>query len=236
MELKSVPLDQIEDVPAPTSQARQLSLSGLGQISPIKLRRNGRGYEIVYGRRRVADLRAMGADTVQALIEDMDDEEKAKQSLAENVSRSSNPMSEAKDARYLRNVGYTQAEIAELMGTTQGLVSQRLSLFKLIPELRGMLERGEVGSSFARTACKLPEKFQKILAEMDRPTLKAAKELLMRFKVSSVDLDNLGVPEAPDDYIPPVVIRGEDAQRLAQGETLVIEWNNVLLIVSRKEE
>jgi len=234
MELQSVPIDQIEDVPAPESKVRQLSLMELEQVYPVKLRTNGTGtYEIVDGRRRIADLKAIGAETVWAVVEEMDDVTAAAHSLTANVSRSRNHMSEAWDAARLRDAGYSQTRIAEQVGVSQGFISQLLALAdSLHPDLQQKLAQGEIAFSCARIALKLPVKDQVRLAQMDRPTIKAAKELLESYQSKTIDLSDLDVPGSPNDYTPPAVIPADDMDRLAKGETIIIEWQGLTLTVS----
>lgn len=236
MELKNVLISEIEDVPAPESKARQVSLMAIKQVYPIILGANGDGtYQIIDGRRRVADLKALDAKTVLALVKEMDDEEATKHSLASNISRSRNHMSEAEDAAKLRDYGYTQQEIAEMMAVTQGFISQLLSLVDdLIPELQDKLRTGEIVFNCARSAVKLPVEDQKRLARMS-PTVGDAQRLLSEHQSSFIDLSDLDVPDIPDDYQPPAIIPAEDVERLLNGEGIIIEWQGLTLTVSVSE-
>lgn len=63
------------------------SIEELGQLVPIKVRKNGSGYVLIYGHRRVMAAKAAGLKEIEALVSDVADDKVLTQSLAENVIR-----------------------------------------------------------------------------------------------------------------------------------------------------
>jgi ParB family transcriptional regulator, chromosome partitioning protein len=75
-------------------QAMGLSLQER-QIQPIMVRPAGDRYQLVCGQKRVLGCRAIGKTTIQAVVEDLSDEEVVQIALTENLHRSSpNPIEE----------------------------------------------------------------------------------------------------------------------------------------------
>jgi len=220
MELKFVLFDKIAPDTAPTSKARQSSLLKLDQLLPAVVRPVNGHLETVDGRRRKADLEAIGEDGMWAIVKEMTDAEAAMTALASNLSRSANPMNEARHLAILIQQGWSQGDIAKALGVTQGLVSQRLQLLDLIPELQDRLEHGKMPLSAARIAIKLPVELQEELAAMDKATVTAAKKLLHNYQTEMVDLSTLEIP----DVRPGLFISPETMDRLAAGETVGVKW------------
>lgn len=231
LQLLNVPIDLINDVPAPVAKARQLSLIELGQIEPIRLRpaTNGR-YDIVDGRRRVAEMVANGEKNIKALVEFLDDTQSALHALALNISRSHSPMVEARLLASLLEHGHTQQGIAKKLGVTQGLISQRLGLLDLIPELQSRLVLGTMTMSAARAARKLPTADQQRLALLDKITVKAAQEMLRGYQAEMVDLSAINIPEIPAEPTT-VLLTTAQFEALAQGKPVEIKINHQVALL-----
>lgn len=58
-----------------------------GLLTPIKVRRKGERYEVVFGHRRFRAAKVLGWETIRAEIEDCTDEQMLKLSLVENIER-----------------------------------------------------------------------------------------------------------------------------------------------------
>ena len=68
-------------------EALALSIKKQGQEVPIKVRPNGKGYEIIYGHRRTEASRRAGLKTMIAIVEDVDDTEALRKQVVENEYR-----------------------------------------------------------------------------------------------------------------------------------------------------
>jgi ParB family chromosome partitioning protein len=106
--------------------ALALSIKEHGQEVPIKVRPNGKGYEIIYGHRRAEASRRAGLKTIIAIVEDVDDGEALLKQILENECREDVPdIEKARGyAKLLEKLGCTQAEFASMAGISH----QRISL------------------------------------------------------------------------------------------------------------
>lgn len=227
LQLMTIPIELINDVPAPTEKARQRSLIELGQVDPVRLRLDeARRYDIIDGRRRIANLQENGAAEVKALVEFIDDDQADLHSLALNISRSPSPMVEAKKLVGLLERGRTQQEIAKVLGVTQGFISQRLRLFDLIPALQDALELGRMTLTTARVARKLTQADQVRLAGLDKITLLAGQDMLRSYQAEMIDLTQIDIPEMTEAILEAgctLVLSGDQMQALERGETISVE-------------
>ena len=73
------------------------------------------------------------------------------------------------EAQAMAEEGLTQRALAGQIGKTQGFVSQRLTLLKLVPELRHAVEVGDLTVGFARAFGDLPVAEQQTIAARGRP-------------------------------------------------------------------
>jgi ParB/RepB/Spo0J family partition protein len=106
-----------------------------GVIVPVKLRKNGDGYTLVYGHRRVAAAKMAGLKEIEAIVEDVPEKKLLTQALIENVVREDMPGIEIAKAlaQIIKDTGCTQAELAAKMGWQPGRVSNYIGM--LDPEL-----------------------------------------------------------------------------------------------------
>ncbi|MEX5600739.1 plasmid partitioning protein RepB [Pseudophaeobacter sp. C1-32P7] len=107
-----------------------------GQQVPVLLRPNPENpdrFQVVYGRRRVAALRALGA-TVKAMVRALDDRELVIAQGQENSARKDLTFIErANFARQMRDAGYDRKVICDALHTDKTLVSRMLSVADRIP-------------------------------------------------------------------------------------------------------
>jgi ParB/RepB/Spo0J family partition protein len=111
------------------------SIKEIGQIVPIKVRKNGEGYTLVYGHRRVMAAKAAGLKEIEAIVEDVPDDKLLTQSLAENVIRED--MAAIDIAKALRLIldetGATQEALGRRLGWGESAIRGYLSM--LDPDL-----------------------------------------------------------------------------------------------------
>lgn len=116
------------------------SIKEHGLLQPIKVRPTDRGYELVYGHRRVAAMRLLGWTKCNAIVEGVNDEDSLVQSIVENLQRQNlDVLDEARSYRVLVERGHTLQEIAELVKKPQGRVSNRLSILRLPPQVQELV-------------------------------------------------------------------------------------------------
>jgi len=107
------------------------SIKDQGLIVPIKVRPTSNNhYEIVYGHRRFAAALLAGLDTIEALVEDTDDDQQLVSSMIENMVRED--MNDADVSDGLRQIkqetGKTNAEIGAMFGRSDSWVDGLLSI------------------------------------------------------------------------------------------------------------
>ena len=112
--------------------ALALSIKEQGQEVPIKVRRNGKGYEIVYGHRRTEASRRAGLETVVAIVEDLDDSEALLKQVLENECREDvDDVEKARGyANLLEKLGCSQTEVARMIGCTPNTINRLMRALK----------------------------------------------------------------------------------------------------------
>lgn len=117
-------------------EALQASIAEYGQQVPVLLRPHpeteGR-YQVVFGRRRVAALRALG-QPVKAMVRSLDDQEFALAQGQENSARRDLSFIEkANFARQLRDAGYDRKIICDALHVDKTVISRMLAVVDAIP-------------------------------------------------------------------------------------------------------
>ena len=143
------------------------SLRDEGQLTPVLVRPNGDGYELVSGERRWRAAKLAGLEVLRAEVRELTDELAYRLSLIENVARANlTPIEEAQAFRKLIDDGKTQAEVGGLVGKSQQYVADRLALLRLPDKVQELVTARAVNPSVARRLVALDdEKLQIELAE-----------------------------------------------------------------------
>jgi len=134
------------------------SIKKQGLLQPLLVRPRGEGYELVAGERRYRAAQMAGLAEVPAVVREVDDATAAALALIENIQRRDlNPIEEARGlARLIDEHGLTHQEAAEAVGRSRAAVTNLLRLLELEPEVRAMVERGELEMGHARALLALP--------------------------------------------------------------------------------
>jgi ParB family chromosome partitioning protein len=98
------------------------SLKEVGQVCPVKVRKNGHGYTLVYGHRRVMAAKAAGLKEIEAIVDDVPEDKLLTQALIENVIREDMNAADTADAlnAIKAESGKTWQELAAYFGWTEG--------------------------------------------------------------------------------------------------------------------
>jgi ParB family chromosome partitioning protein len=125
--------------------------------------RNGR-LELCYGHRRLEAIRYLGWDEVEVEIVDMDDDEMALQSLAENLQREGLSDVEKAEAinlmvkRYMKT-GLTEVDalgkVAKQLGFSVAWIKDLLSLLRMEPEVQKAIREQKIAGRTALEAHRL---------------------------------------------------------------------------------
>ncbi len=131
------------------------SIREKGIIQPIVVRpapgRAG-GYEIIAGERRWRAAGAAGLAEVPIIIVDVDDKEALELAIIENVQRSDlNAIEEARGYdRLTRDFGYSQTDLARIIGKSRSHVANMVRLLKLPSSVEAMVVDGSLTAGHAR--------------------------------------------------------------------------------------
>ncbi|KEI69626.1 ParB/RepB/Spo0J family partition protein [Endozoicomonas elysicola] len=136
------------------------SIKEQGIMQPIVVRPLGQNrYEIIAGERRWRAAQLAGLSEVPALIRDVADEAAIAMALIENIQREDlNPIEEAIAlSRLQKEFELTQQEVAQAVGKSRAAVANILRLMSLNPEVKKMLEYGDLEMGHARALLSLGE-------------------------------------------------------------------------------
>ncbi len=136
------------------------SIRSQGVIQPIVVRPiASERYEIIAGERRWRAAQRAGLKEVPCVIRDIPDEAAIAMALVENIQREDlNVVEEAMALqRLMDEFGLTHQQVAEAVGKSRTTVTNLLRLLNLAPEVRTMLERGDLDMGHARALLALPE-------------------------------------------------------------------------------
>ena len=119
------------------------SIRQRGILQPLLVRKNGKGYEIVAGRRRYLAVQSLEKEGLEieaipcAIMAKGDDAAAVEASLIENIARlPMDDMDQFEAFQRLLKEGRTIEEIANTFGVTEIMVKRRLAIANLSPKIR----------------------------------------------------------------------------------------------------
>ena len=174
-ELREIPIDLIrpgkfqprQDMRAQALEELAQSIHQQGVMQPVVVREIGQGrFELIAGERRWRACQLSGLKAIPALVKSASDRDVVSMSLIENIQREDlNPIEQAAALQRLQEeFGYTQQEVAKEVGKSRESVANLLRLLALEPEVREMLEKGELEMGHARALLGAPGPDQPKLA------------------------------------------------------------------------
>ena len=128
------------------------SIRAQGVIQPLLVRKDGTGYELVAGERRLRAAKMAGLAEVPVVIKDVSNAEMLEMSIVENIQRADfNPIEEA-DAyhRLMTEFGLTQDQAAERVGKSRSAVANFLRLRQLDDAIKTSIVEGDISMGHAR--------------------------------------------------------------------------------------
>jgi len=165
-ELRKLPVDLLQrgryqprrDFAQEQLQELADSIRSQGIIQPIVVRSVASGrYEIIAGERRWRAAQLAGLSEVPTLVKDLSDEAALAIAIIENIQREDlNPLEEAVGLqRLIDEFGMTQQEVAESVGKSRTTVTNLLRLLSLQPEVKTLLENGDIEMGHAKALLAL---------------------------------------------------------------------------------
>ncbi|GAA0272353.1 ParB/RepB/Spo0J family partition protein [Cryptosporangium japonicum] len=134
------------------------SITEVGVLQPVVVREKGPGsYELIMGERRWRASKAIGRETIPAIIRYTSDEHLLRDALLENIHRSDlNPLEEA--AAYqqlLAEFGVTQEELSKRIGRSRPQISNTIRLLNLPAAVQRRVAAGVLSAGHARALLSL---------------------------------------------------------------------------------
>lgn len=167
------------------------SIKANGVLQPVIVRPLGPGYQLIAGERRFRAARLAGLAMIPALVRQATDEQMLEWALIENIHRSDlNPVERARAYQnYVATFSLTQAEAAERLGEDRSVIANYLRLLDLPPEVKQMLEEGQLTAGHAKAILTLPtDELRRKLANRamaGRLSVREVERLVQRYLVAS---------------------------------------------------
>ena len=201
------------------------SIKEQGVMQPIVVRPVAQNrYEIIAGERRWRAAQIAGLADIPAMIRDVPDEAAVAMALIENIQREDlNPIEEAIAlSRLQKEFELTQQEVAQAVGKSRTAVTNILRLMSLGPEVKKMLEYGDLEMGHARALLTLSDGEQ-----LDAARVIVAKGLSVRQAESLVRRlqQEKGKGEKSRKQIDPDIKRLEDDLAERIGAKVAIQCN-----------
>jgi ParB family chromosome partitioning protein len=169
----TLPIEQIRANPfQPRKEFDEAALEELknsivenGVIQPVTVCRDGDGYQLISGERRLRAVTLAGFRFIPAyIIEANDDSSKLELALIENIQREDlNAIEVALALKSLTTkCNLSQEEIAQKVGKNRSTVSNFLRLLKLPLQIQDSIRNREISSGHARALINLPSEQQQV--------------------------------------------------------------------------
>jgi ParB family transcriptional regulator, chromosome partitioning protein len=144
------------------------SIRQRGILQPLLVRKNGKGYEIVAGRRRYLAVQSLEKEGLEieaipcAIMAKGDDAAAVEASLIENIQRlPMDDMDQFEAFQRLIKEGRTIEEIASVFGVTEIMVKRRLAIANLSSKIRTAYRAEEIDSETLRALTLASKQQQK---------------------------------------------------------------------------
>lgn len=176
------------------------SIREKGIMQPLLVRPSSEDpnlFELIAGERRWRAAQAAGLHEVPVIIREVDDREALELAIIENVQRADlNAVDEALGyGELIDQFGYTQNDLAQVIGKSRSHVANTLRLLKLPDDVRQLLAEGKLTAGHARTLITVDDPSalaQKIVR--DGLSVRAAEDLSQKR-----DTPKPKVPPEPKD-------------------------------------
>ena len=151
-----------------------------GVLQPILVRPRGNNqYELIAGERRWRASKTAGADSIPALVEDIDDDTALEIAIIENLQREDlSPLDEAAMYdRMVREHGYSVRKLAQKLGKDKGYLENRLRLADAPDDVRQLVSLRKDTLSHAYELMKVedPKKRKRLGEQVARGELTLLK-------------------------------------------------------------
>ena len=150
-----------------------------GILQPLSVRRQGIGYELIAGERRLRAAELAGVTDIPCIIMNMDDQESGMAALVENLQRQDlDFIEEAMGiSRLLQSYHMSQEQAARLLGKSQSAVANKLRILRHSDAVLAALREGNLTERHARALLRLSSEDSKLaaIAEIIRQGMSVAR-------------------------------------------------------------
>ena len=168
--VQTIPISQIvgyENAKPKKALVRSIQNQGfLVEFPVIVTQQDDGSFRLLDGRRRTVAAKAAGLESVLAEVS----EAGVALTILSHATRSENPVAELKAYQELQRQGMSEAEIARAGYATLGRVRKIAKLNRLIPEITGRVEVGEIAPGVAFEITRLAPEVQRNLAREEKIT------------------------------------------------------------------
>ncbi|WP_300670000.1 ParB/RepB/Spo0J family partition protein [Soonwooa sp.] len=149
------------------------SITNLGVIQPITLRKDGEKFEIISGERRYRASKLAGLTSIPAYIRLVNDQELLEMALVENIQRENLDAIEVALTyqRLLEEIGLTQEKLSQRVGKERSTITNAIRLLNLAPDIQNAIRSGQISAGHGRAIISVESEddrkklFDKILLE-----------------------------------------------------------------------
>lgn len=192
-----------------------------GILQPLVVRRVGEGFQLIAGERRLRAAQAADWQQVPVQIRDVDDRQMAELAIVENVQRKDlNAIEKAESfQRYIDQYHCTQEEVATRVNVDRSTVANLIRLLELPPDVKRMVQNGEISQGHARALLPLGDEQEQIrfAARIDMEGWSVrATEHAVQDRIHSMDGDGLRIVDAEGNSRPVEKPRSEQLASLEQ--------------------
>lgn len=137
-----------------------------GLLQPLTVRKNGKGYELIAGERRLRALKLLERKTAPCIVVNVDEERSAVLAIIENIQRENlNVFEEARAIQTLiEKWGVSQSEAAKRLSLSQSAVANKLRILRLCENEQKIILENGLCERHARALLKISDTEKRIYA------------------------------------------------------------------------
>lgn len=134
-----------------------------GILQPLAVRRQGSGYELIAGERRLRAALRLGLSSVPCVLSEASDHRSRTLALVENLQRQDLHFLEEATAiaELIAAAQLSQEQAARQLGYSQSAVANKLRLLRLSPACCALLREGQLTERHARALLRLEDEAQR---------------------------------------------------------------------------
>lgn len=174
------------------------SISEHGIIQPLIVTKDGDGWQLIAGERRLRSAKSLNLKTVPVIVRRLDDQKKLEVALIENLQRTDLDALETAYAyqKLIDEFNLSQEQLAKKVGKSRSAVANTIRVLNTIPKVREAIKDKKISEGHARVLAGLLESDQEQILDrimIDnlnvREAEKAGKEVVVKKHIRKVSFD-----------------------------------------------